>query len=504
MPSCGLGFAISGACNLLNGKWQRDFQREQNELSQEFQRTEHEVDRKRDDARYDEKNMWPLDVKATTINRLYAEQRTAGRSQVLVITADSESVATLDKVSKGAWKSISSFLDHNFPSNSRTSVDFKIGQFTRKVKGQEIDVQAIYSLIPMIPTILIAPQTMPVDDKCGFLVAAWGEGISTDGPIKNTIDFDLKHNYVEAIRSDTKRFLAPKDGSGLVERVEIKKNREIFEKEQAYIAELKKTLGDTGTEDWVNVIDEQYNLYDMLKPTASALMEIQRKIEKLFKLFFTVVSDSYFTCVCGEKPKLPEILQRRELEVESEWDRNLIGYYASVVIASCKIGRSVLEGDVLRILEMKLDDLKLLDEKRAVREIAHMNTKSVCQAEPLVENAPDMPPREERSGHSCCDGGAAECWVNIIFPGEPWVLLSPKIVVLMDGVVVGKGDYRNGININTIKSPGRHTIEVKALFVHDVMRLELRNAGRYKVCLDYTKRGSLGVQKWKIEDVKVV
>ncbi len=375
MSMSGIGFAISGACNLLNGKWQRDFQRDQNEYSRELQHQEREADRaekrelereraKRDDDRYDEKSMWPFAIQASTINRKYEEARAKGLNKILVLTAVSGD-KIFDEVSNGAWKKINAFLDQYFKCRATPTVDFKIGQYSAKVEGQEIDVQAIYSLIPTVPTILIAPQISPVEEKHGFLVAVWGNGISASGPIKvkDLIDFDFKHHYVESIRRDTNRFPEPKKG----ERSEIRKNRAVFEEEKAKIAEMSAGEVCSPDKDWVSEIDEQYSIYDGLVATTAAKTEIQNKVEELFKLFFTVVVDSYFVCSCDETPLLPAILSRKELKVETTWDRHLIGYYATLVVSYGRFGVAYIPPEVATSFGDEVISLGLKDEGIALK-----------------------------------------------------------------------------------------------------------------------------------------
>lgn len=127
------------------------------------------------------------------------------------------------------------------------------------------------------------------------------------------------------------------------------------------------------------------------------------------------------------------------------------------------------------------------------RDASHLSTH--------LKNAllPHDSPNGVFSAHSSHDDGSGECRVNVFYSGWGFCLISLKLTVLIDGVVVGNGDMRHGFDIDAIIKPGQHTITVKTLFMNESMQLELKNAGDYKVRIDCESNGC--TQDWWIKEV---
>lgn len=114
---------------------------------------------------------------------------------------------------------------------------------------------------------------------------------------------------------------------------------------------------------------------------------------------------------------------------------------------------------------------------------------------------PHDSPQGVSSAHSDHDDGSGECRVNLFYSGWGFCLISPKLTVLVDGIPVGKGDYRHGFDIDTTIKPGQHTITVKAFLMNESMKLELKNSGDYKVRIDCESNGC--TQDWWVKEVLV-
>lgn len=239
------GFAISGACTLINGEMQRNFQKEQNDINREASRHLQELqfkeDREKDirkrgwEARkMADKSSWPLKIPADTIYDEFSRQIKNGVVPVMVIIANVESKTIMQKRLGDLWENMSRFMNIYFPTHGTTPIFWYNHGYKDGFAAEDADVIATHALIPDIPTIFLAPHTRNNDNSLSVLVASWGFSSGANGFRRDWFDLDIRTPYVDAIRKEVCRFQAEYGSTIEIGDVkpEIKKNIEIFDKKE--------------------------------------------------------------------------------------------------------------------------------------------------------------------------------------------------------------------------------------------------------------------------------
>lgn len=370
------GFALSGFCNLVNGKLQRDFQKEQNEINREANRQLQELQLKearekelrqlaRDNERIADKSSWPLRLPASLIRANFSERVKNGVVPVMVIIANVECKTIMQKSLGDLWLNMSRFMNNHFPSHGATPIFYYNGGYKDGFAAEEADVIATHALIPDIPTIFISPHTRKQDNVLSVLVASWGFSSGVDGFRRDWFDLDIRTPYVEAIRkevcryqSDVRPYINPED-----EKPEVKRNIDIFEKEKGYLEQGRS----------VAQIDQLTKVYVGLTPFENTYERIVETIAPLFKMLVSSMIDLYHVYECQLLPRVPQILVSGDVQITDQTTRKLLEYYAQHISAAVQNGiikmpKKELEDFAKRLEEAGLtqaqDEIRLLAESR--------------------------------------------------------------------------------------------------------------------------------------------
>ena len=378
------GFAISGICNLINGKLQRDFQQEQNEINREANRQMRELELKEARQKEDrlrefeidknaEKSSWPLKQPASKIRAEFKSRIENGVVPVMVIIANVDHKTVMQKSLGDLWMNMSRFMNKYFPSHGNTPIFYYNGGYKEDYAADDADIIATHDLIPDIPTIFLAPHTRKQDNVLSVLVASWGFASEIEGFHRDWFDLDIRTPYVDAIRKEINHYLdvdrkhiKPED-----EKSEIKKNIEVFEKEGEYLAQGFS----------VAQIDQQTRVYSGLTPLENTYESVIESIAPLFKMLLSAVIDLYYVYECRLQPRVPQILSSGDICLTDSATRKLLQYYTMHISAAIQNGIVKLSAQNLDDFSRSLktaeltnahDSIKLLAEG-ASREEARMH-----------------------------------------------------------------------------------------------------------------------------------
>ena len=398
------GFDISGICNLINGKLQRDFQQEQNEINREANRQMRELELKEARQKEDrlrefeidknaEKSSWPLKQPASKIRAEFKSRIENGVVPVMVIIANIDHKTVMQKSLGDLWMNMSRFMNKYFPSHGNTPIFYYNVGYKEDYAADDADIIATHDLIPDIPTIFLAPHTRKQDNVLSVLVASWGFASEIEGFHRDWFDLDIRTPYVDAIRKEINHYLEvdrkhikPED-----EKSEIKKNIEVFEREREYLAQ-----GFT-----VAQIDQQTRVYGGLTPLEDTYESVIESIAPLFKMLLSAVIDLYYVYECRLQPRVPQILSSGDICLTDSATRKLLQYYAMHISAAIKNGIVKLPSKTLNDFSLQLksagltnaqetitllaenisiEESRLLEEKKPLDQHDSSNEKSIINA----------------------------------------------------------------------------------------------------------------------------
>jgi len=387
------GFALSGICNLINGKLQRDFQEEQNEINREANRQMRELELKEARQKEDrlrefeidknaEKSSWPLKQPASKIRAEFKSRIENGVVPVMVIIANVDHKTVMQKSLGDLWMNMSRFMNKYFPSHGNTPIFYYNGGYKEDYAADDADIIATHDLIPDIPTIFLAPHTRKQDNVLSVLVASWGFASEIEGFHRDWFDLDIRTPYVDAIRKEINHYLdvdrkhiKPED-----EKSEIKKNIEVFEKEREYLAQGFS----------VAQIDQQTRVYSGLTPLENTYESVIESIAPLFKMLLSAVIDLYYVYECRLQPRVPQILSSGDICLTDSATKKLLQYYTMHISAAIQNGIVKLPAQNLNDFSRSLKAAELTNAHDTIKLLADNASKEearLCEDKKAFERA---------------------------------------------------------------------------------------------------------------------